>query len=309
MKIDTSDYYPTTPGSSCEEEHSDSWKAKETDDHLRFMPGHGEETSPSAPEDNPGGSNGDAAIKSDSATAGDRGPAGGNGESVGCKGEPTGRDKDAADTKSVDLAANIISWVLVPLLIPTYAMVLIFQQSVLFFIPFGMKLAFTGIIFGVTALIPMLMVLLLKKLGYVEDLGLNGRKERLIPYLIMILSYSFCGFYMGQKGAPDWVSMFFYGGALAAFINMVVNFRWKISAHAAAMGGIIALLISISKDGIGHPDLVWLLAATVLLAGLLGAARVWLGRHTVMQVLCGTAVGFLSVFLLCLYQQPVILNT
>lgn len=44
---------------------------------------------------------------------------------------------------------------------------------------------------------------------------------------------------------------------------------------------------------------IWI-AASIIMAGLLGSARVWLGRHTLLQVLAGTAVGFLSVWSLSL---------
>ena len=36
----------------------------------------------------------------------------------------------------------------------------------------------------------------------------------------------------------------------------------------------------------------------MVLSGLLGSARIWLGRHTVWQVVAGYAVGFCSVFFL-----------
>ena len=47
-----------------------------------------------------------------------------------------------------------------------------------------------------------------------------------------------------------------------------------------------------------NPDvLIWLIAA-VACAGLTGSARLWLGRHTLGQVLSGYAVGFCSVYFL-----------
>lgn len=295
MKIDTSDYYPTTPGSGCEPDAESAATGRE--DHSRFMPGHSEEEKR---ESQPAEVIPHAADYEPKATKEEETPAEGKTSTEKTSERKVSGGKERDSLKGVDLAANIISWVLVPLLIPTYAMLVIFKESILFFVPFETKAAFTAIIFTATALLPMLLVLLLKKLGIVQDIGLNGRKERLVPYIIMIVSYVCCGYYLVNKGAPEWTGMFFYGGALAALINLVINFKWKISAHAAAMGGMIALIISISKDGVSHPDMVWLVSATVLLGGLLGAARVWLGRHTVAQVLCGTAVGFLSVFLLSL---------
>lgn len=200
----------------------------------------------------------------------------------------------------VTLCANWISWLLVPLMMPAYGIILIFSLSILKLAPFGTKLTFTLIIFGINFVVPMLLVLLLKKMGYIKDVGLNGRQERLIPYIITIVCLGGSALFLHYKGAPLWVAMFYAGGALAAFINLIVNFRWKISAHAAGMAGIVAMLIQIMKEGFPVAGLTWWIAASILVAGLLGSARIWLGRHTLMQVLAGTLVGFLSVWTLSL---------
>ncbi len=196
--------------------------------------------------------------------------------------------------------ANIISWVFVPLLMPVYGIILIFSLSFLSYAPFGTKLTFTLIVFGANFLVPMLLVLLLKKMGMIDDIGLNGRKERLIPYIITIVCLGGTGLFLYLKMAPLWVAMFYAGGALAALINLIVNFRWKISAHAAGMAGVVAMLIQVIKEGPSSEGMEWWIVGAIIAAGLLGSARIWLGRHTLMQVLAGSAVGFLSVWTLSL---------
>ena len=196
--------------------------------------------------------------------------------------------------------ANVISWVFVPLLMPVYGIILIFSLSFLSFAPFHTKLVFTLIVFGANFIVPMLLVLLLKKMGIIEDIGLNGRKERLIPYVITIVCLLGTGIFLYAKMAPLWVAMFYAGGALAGLINLIVNFRWKISAHAAGIAGIVAMLIQITKEGPTIGSMTWWIVGSIIVAGLLGSARIWLGRHTLMQVLAGTAVGFLSVWTLSL---------
>lgn len=192
--------------------------------------------------------------------------------------------------------ANIISWVFVPLLMPVYGIILIFSLSFLSFAPFHTKLVFTLIVFGANFLVPMILVLILKKLGLIDDIGLNGRKERLIPYIITIVCLAGTGLFLYLKSAPVWVAMFYAGGALAGLVNLLVNFRWKISAHAAGIAGLIAMLIQMIKEGPSAEGMPWWIVGAIITAGLLGSARIWLGRHTLMQVLAGSAVGFLSVW-------------
>ena len=194
------------------------------------------------------------------------------------------------------ICSHILSWVLSPLLVPIYAILFIFRLSVLDVIPSGLQTAFTFIIAGINLCVPALLILLLKFLGVVSDLGLNERKERPIPYVITALCYGATAWFLASRGAPIWVSMFFTGGAAAALINFAINYKWKISAHAAAMAGLIALLIRLERDVAVEPKLVVWLLITIGATGLLGSARIWLGRHTLGQVLAGYLVGFCSVF-------------
>ena len=211
------------------------------------------------------------------------------------------RSKDDGEyqgEKVVTVISNILSWVFVPLLMPVYGLILSFSLSVLDVAPMGMRVIFTLIVAGINFVVPMIMVVLLKKMGLVDDFGLNGRIERLIPYIMTVVCFGGTAWFMAAKGAPSWLSLFFAGGAVAALVNMIINFKWKISSHAAGIAGIVALLICIEKDGFARPELFGWLIASIIVSGLLGSARVWLGRHTVWQVLAGYAVGFCSVFFL-----------
>lgn len=192
--------------------------------------------------------------------------------------------------------SHFISWIFVPLIMPVFGIIFIFRLSVLDVIPAGLQTAVTFVIAGINFFAPMLLIFLLKLSGVVQDVGLNGQKERLIPYIITALCYGGSAWFVASRGAPVWVAMFFCGGVVASLVNLLINLRWKISAHAAAIAGIVALLIRLQRDVAVEPKLfVWLLI-TVGCAGLLGSARVWLNRHTVWQVLAGYVVGFCSVF-------------
>ncbi len=216
------------------------------------------------------------------------------------KNEPEVSSLPSASERFADGSATFLSWALVPLLMPVYGVLLAFNLSILDFTPYSVKLVFTLVTLAFTVAVPALLVLLLKRMGLVTDFGLNGRKERVIPYIISILCLAAAGVFMWYKGAPMWLVMFFGGGAVAGAINLLINFRWKISAHAAGVAGVVALLIRIIRDGLPQDGaFLWLLIA-IGLSGILGTARVWLGRHTAWQVIAGYAVGFLSVILMTL---------
>ncbi len=266
MPIDTSSYYPEVPSP----DGNDSYSLNKRGGGLFDTPSpEPENQQPPAPEPSP------ASVRN------------------GSKDDP-----ESPVEKVVTGFSHFLSWVLVPLLIHVYWIMLDFVLSVLDVVPKAIRVNFTLIVAAITVIIPMILVLLMKKMGLVDDIGLNNRKERLIPYIITIVSYGATAWFMAYKNAPLWLSLFFAGGAVAALINLIVNFRWKISAHAAGIAGVVALLIRIAKDGYPEPEIYFWLLLTIGLTGLLGSARVWLGRHTVAQVLAGYAVGFCSVFFL-----------
>lgn len=202
---------------------------------------------------------------------------------------------------AIDRLATILSWALVPLMMPVYGILLIFGLSQLSAVPTGVKVIVSLIIVAINVVLPMMLVCLLKLFGLVDDIGLNNRKERLLPYIITILAFCGSGWYIASNGAPSWTVMFFFGGAAAAAVNAIVNFWWKISAHAAGIAGIVALLVRIRMEWMPSDAIFALTIIWVILAGMLGSARVWLGRHTVWQVMAGYAVGFLAVYLLTIF--------
>ncbi|MCM1522542.1 MAG: hypothetical protein NC039_07815 [Muribaculaceae bacterium] len=193
---------------------------------------------------------------------------------------------------------RIISAILSPLLVPTYAMVMASYLTILRILPSATLWTTTGIIFLITAFLPAVGILILHKTGIVSDTGLNNRTERTIPYVIVLICYLASVIFLHNAKAPDWLPMFFAGAAGATVVNIIVNRWWKISAHSAAMGGMVAMLFRIAAIHQAIVNLnVWI-SATIIATGILMTARVYMERHTLMQVLAGAANGFLWVWFL-----------
>ena len=125
---------------------------------------------------------------------------------------------------------------------------------------------------------------------------LDGQDERTIPYVYTVVCYGFWAYFLrGTMGLPDlmlWVSL---GAIVALVIVTVVNRWWKISAHLTGMGGLLggvcsyAIYYSVLPSG--------LMAILMLAALVLMYARIYLGAHTALQVVCGMLVGLVSTFL------------
>lgn len=215
------------------------------------------------------------------------------------EGEDSGYESAPQEgSKWVSAIAQVVSWVMVPFFMPVYGLLLAFHLSLLKYIPESAKWSFVLIVALLNIVVPSVLVLILKKIGVVKDLGLNGRRERFVPYVITVLCMFGTAWFVYSKGSPLWLVMFFAAGGVAGIFDTIVNFFWKISAHAAGTAGIVALLLRIMHSGYPEASVIWWLLGAVFVCGLVGSARLWLGRHTLGQVLAGAAVGFCSVFFL-----------
>lgn len=213
---------------------------------------------------------------------------------------PTTTDAARQKKDPASITASIFSSVFSPLLIPSYGVVLALWLSILSLLPGAVRWSVVGVTFGVTCLLPLAAIITLWRLRIISDPQLNNRTERTTPYIITGLCYLGCAFYLFRANAPSWLWALMAGGAVATIICIAVNTRWKISAHMAAMGGLVALMFRMAASDVAMVSLnVWL-TAVVILAGCVGSSRVYLERHTLGQVLAGTAVGFICVFLFSL---------
>lgn len=191
----------------------------------------------------------------------------------------------------LDTAARMVSWIFSPLLIPAYGTWLAMWGSPLAWLPERTRWYAVLYTAGITGLLPAIAILIMRLSGAVSSPSLTRRDERTMPYIVAVLCYMACGWYFIQAHAPQWLVMFFAGAAVAIIVAAVVNSRCKISAHAVAAGGLIALVIRlIIIDRYGF-DLTGALTGVIIAAGMSGTSRLILGRHTPAQVWWGYLTG------------------
>lgn len=194
-------------------------------------------------------------------------------------------------------AAHIISDTFSPILMPTFAMAVALWLTVMRYIPLGTRLWSLLGVFAISAAIPFLTILALIKAGRVSDTSISDRSQRFWPYLVSVVCYIGAGLYLSGLHAPSWMSAFFYGAAATSAIATVITLacRWKISAHAAAVSGVVGAVYWLAYQGMLEAPMLWL-SVFILLAGLVAWSRLYLDRHTPLQVLAGAVLGFAVEF-------------
>ena len=193
--------------------------------------------------------------------------------------------------------ANFLSTALSPLLMPTYGVFMVLWVSVLCLLPYGTRVSVLLVCMGITCILPLIFLSVLRHFKLVKDLHVEKREQRFFPYMFTALCYTVAAYYLYYCHSPQWFVMFMVGSAVTVLIMAIINLKWKISAHMAGIGGVVALVYQIHVQGLSAFDLFWMLCVTIMVAGLLGSARLVLNRHDAWQVLAGVVVGFLSVSL------------
>lgn len=195
----------------------------------------------------------------------------------------------------MDTIAKILSFLMFPLFMPLYGIILLFKLELFSFYPaFYMKGTFlTIILLGIV--VPVVSIYFLKKFNLISNIGLYKREDRIIPYVSIAISYLFASYMLYRLAMPLYVVNIAIGVAFATLVDAVVSLKWKISAHATGIGGLISAVVCICYWI--HYNTPILLCILFFLAGLLCAARLWLGRHTPAQLVAGFFNGFFSVLL------------
>lgn len=193
--------------------------------------------------------------------------------------------------------ARAVSALTFPLLMPTYAVLMVFLLSFMNMYDAKILVTVAIVTFLVTAIMPAIAIYILYQLGAVTDPALNKRTERLIPFVVTILAYLATAIYYTRIHAPHWMSAFMFGASIALAIALAINLKWKISGHTMGMGGLTALALFMAcHDYLVHGDYL-LPMCLLLLTGLVGTCRLLLGRHTLGQVGAGFALGFIAIYL------------
>jgi hypothetical protein len=198
--------------------------------------------------------------------------------------------------------AKIISWVFHPLWIPMIALLLMFQMETLsiYIISEKAKWLILGMVAIATMVFPMLIMALFVRKGLVRSLKMEGREERLYPYILMMVVYYVMYLLFGSIKLPFIVNGLFLCVSMVVLCVLIVNFWWKLSIHAAAMGGMSGIFIAIAIRY--ELDLILPIGVMLLASGMVGFARLKLDAHKPAQVyvgfLAGITVSTLLYFLL-----------
>lgn len=195
------------------------------------------------------------------------------------------------DSSALVYASKGVSYLLHPFFVPVYMMLALFATGLVpLYVSSAMKHYLFGLIGISTVCIPAMSIIILRLFRIIPDYSLSTRHDRMLPLLLVALCYGMCGWILKDVQMVFILRRCIFAAMGCVAFAFVVNFFWQISLHMTAMGGALGVVFILLYGG--YVNLIWVFCIGIVLAGLLGSARLYLGRHTIGQV----AAGFFGAF-------------
>lgn len=201
--------------------------------------------------------------------------------------------------KAISLTARVTSILFHPLLIPTLGFLLLFNSGFYFaVIPWSLKRFILLVVFLSTCILPALSIGLLS-FSPRFDIKMEKGTDRVLPLILSSFFY-YIGYLILQH-VPLFpiYQLFLIASILVQIALIIISLRWKISAHSAAIGGLVGGFFALAFRLQESPVLI--LITLIFIAGMVGTARLILEKHTSSQVYAGFLLGLLIMNMVIMF--------
>ena len=190
---------------------------------------------------------------------------------------------------------NFFSYIFHPVFVPLY---------IIFFLLYIHPSAFSGfsdqekkqtvlIILLNLVIFPLITVLLLKAVGFIDSLYLRTQKDRIIPYIASGIFF-FWGYtvFKEQPQYPPVLTAFILGIFLASSAALLANIYFKVSMHAIGLGGWLGFFLLLFYRN--SMLMTWPLCLALLITGLVCSSRLLLRSHEQKDIYGGLLIGMIT---------------
>ncbi len=196
------------------------------------------------------------------------------------------------------LLANIISYFFHPLFLPLYAIIFLMWCNPYYYTKLGSpnsNIILINVIIN-TILLPLIVLIGLKKSKLLDDFKMQERQQRAIPF-IAVMFFFFWTFiiFIKKDFFPIGLTPVMLGAVLSIAGAYVVNVLYfKISLHTVGVGAFFAIVLFASSTSLYALSPILML--TILIGGIIGTSRLILNAHTNQEVSAGYMLGFFAQF-------------
>lgn len=206
--------------------------------------------------------------------------------------------------KRLIIASRVISSIISPFYLPMFGVIALFMFTYLGMLETRMKLRVLLIVYLFTAIIPTYLIRIYQYYHGWTPIQLGQKERRMVPYVISIVCYFACYYILNVLHMPHFIGTVIIAALAIQVVCALINLRWKVSTHSAAIGGVIGSVIAFSFLFTFNPT--WWLFLLFFMAGLVGTSRMILRQHTLMEVSMGFIMGIIVAFLSVIYYRNIV---
>lgn len=202
-------------------------------------------------------------------------------------------------------AAQLISWVLHPLLLPTLTLAILLYVTPLTILTIqnDARWLLVLVIFILTFLAPITGIMVFYTSGSIKRLDFQDLNDRRIPFIVVFVFYLMATMLFGVNDTFSKLPfLLIFTGAITLCLLLItlINFFWKISIHGVGIGGLLGCLFGLSYR-FSDERFLYPIVIVIALGGILMSAQLYLNTHTSEQILAGSILGFLINLVAMLY--------
>lgn len=196
--------------------------------------------------------------------------------------------------------AKVISTIFHPVLLPSLGLLLLLNSGFYFsMLSWEAKRFVLLVVFFSTCILPLLAVGIMS-LNSKFDILMPQSRDRIMPLLLSSVSYYLGFMLLSRAGVFPELKLFLLASILVIVSLLVISFKWKISSHMAAIGGLAGALFALAFRSGVNP--VYPILIVVLISGLVGTARLILNKHSIWQLLAGYGMGFSGLYFIIYFS-------
>lgn len=147
------------------------------------------------------------------------------------------------------------------------------------------------ILFVNLVLLPLLLMLFLKKRQLISSYQVPIQKERGVLFIMLGILFGITTYQMYGQDFSYMLIGLIASISVGLLVLYLVNLRIKVSMHAVSASSAVAAL-SYMVFFEGTQNVFYILIIFIVLAGLIGSARLYLKAHNPSQIWLGYLVGF-----------------
>jgi hypothetical protein len=194
----------------------------------------------------------------------------------------------------IRLLANFFSYLFHPIFIPLYITWMLAFIHPDYFVGFSTigKYKILLLVAINAFAFPLIAVLLLKGLGFINSIFLKTQKDRIIPYIASMTFFFWTQYVLREQNfVPRILVAFMFGVFISSSAALIANIYHKISMHAIGMGGMLGLFLVVMQQN--TMLMTGPLTIALLTTGIVCTSRMIVSDHQPKEIYAGLVVGLI----------------